>query len=125
MVGENRRITVDDIAEALNISHGSADRDQIQKPWKTSKARLLVAWQRPSSDNQTVETVNELRFELLEQSPFSPDLASSYFHMFGPMKEALRGGRFSSDEEVIGAVQNRFKDFPVLSFLTKHHAMEA
>jgi len=26
--------------------------------------------------------------------------------MFGPMKEVLRGRRFSSDEEVIGAVQN-------------------
>jgi hypothetical protein len=26
--------------------------------------------------------------------------------MFGPMKEALRGRRISSDEEVIGAVQN-------------------
>jgi hypothetical protein len=26
--------------------------------------------------------------------------------MFGPMKEALRGRRFSSDEEVSGAVQN-------------------
>jgi hypothetical protein len=29
--------------------------------------------------------------------------------MFGPMKEALRGRRFSSDEEDIGAVQNWFK----------------
>jgi hypothetical protein len=28
--------------------------------------------------------------------------------MFGPMKEALRG-RFSSDDEVIGAVQNWLK----------------
>jgi hypothetical protein len=29
--------------------------------------------------------------------------------MFGPMKEALRGRRFSSDEEVIGAMQNWLK----------------
>jgi hypothetical protein len=29
--------------------------------------------------------------------------------MFGPMKEALRGGRFSSDEEFISAVQNWLK----------------
>jgi hypothetical protein len=29
--------------------------------------------------------------------------------MFGPMKEALRGKRFSSDEEVTGAVQNWLK----------------
>jgi hypothetical protein len=32
--------------------------------------------------------------------------------MFGPMKEALRGIRISSDEEVIGAVQNWLKTQP-------------
>jgi hypothetical protein len=32
--------------------------------------------------------------------------------MFGPMKEALRGRSFSSDEEVIGAVQNWLKTQP-------------
>jgi hypothetical protein len=34
------------------------------------------------------------------------------FHIFGTMKEALRGRRFSSDEEVIGAVQNWLKTQP-------------
>jgi hypothetical protein len=38
----------------------------------------------------------------------SPNAAPSNFHMFGPMKEALKG-RFSSDEEAIGAVQNWLK----------------
>jgi hypothetical protein len=32
--------------------------------------------------------------------------------MFGPMKETLRGRRFSSDEEVIGGVQNWLKTQP-------------
>jgi hypothetical protein len=32
--------------------------------------------------------------------------------MFGPMKEALRGRRFSSNDEVIGAVQNWLKTKP-------------
>jgi hypothetical protein len=32
--------------------------------------------------------------------------------MFGPMKEALRGRRFSSDEEVIGKMQNCLKTQP-------------
>jgi hypothetical protein len=30
--------------------------------------------------------------------------------MFGPIKEALRGGRFSSDEEAIGTAQNCSRD---------------
>jgi hypothetical protein len=58
--------------------------------------------------NQTDETVNELRFEF-EHSPYSPHVTPSDFHMFGPMKEALRGRKFSSDEDVIGAVQNWLK----------------
>jgi hypothetical protein len=37
--------------------------------------------------------------------------------MFGPMKEALRGRRFSSDEEVIGMVQNWLKRQPKNFFL--------
>jgi hypothetical protein len=32
--------------------------------------------------------------------------------MFGPMKDALRGRRFSSDEEVIREVQNWLKTQP-------------
>jgi hypothetical protein len=32
--------------------------------------------------------------------------------MFGPVKETLREGRFSSDEEVIGMVQNWLKMQP-------------
>jgi hypothetical protein len=32
--------------------------------------------------------------------------------MFGPMKGALRGRRFSCDDEVIGAVQNWLKMQP-------------
>jgi hypothetical protein len=41
----------------------------------------------------------------MEHPPYSPYLAND-FHIFGPVKEALRGRIFSSDEEVIGAVQN-------------------
>jgi histone-lysine N-methyltransferase SETMAR len=66
----------------------------------------------PHTANQTVETVNEFRFELLEHPPYSPDLGPSDFHMLGPMKEALRGRRFSSNEEVIGVVQNWLKTQP-------------
>jgi hypothetical protein len=39
-------------------------------------------------------------------TPKGPDLIPSDFKMFDRMKEALRGRTFSSDEEVIGVVQN-------------------
>jgi hypothetical protein len=41
------------------------------------------------------------------------------FHMFGPVKEALRGRRFASDEEVIDAVQYWLMTQPETFFLTR------
>jgi hypothetical protein len=36
--------------------------------------------------------------------PYSPELAPSDYHWFGTIKEALRGHRFTSDQEVKEAV---------------------
>ena len=33
-------------------------------------------------------------------TPYSPDLASSYFHHFGPLRDELRGRRFADDDEL-------------------------
>jgi histone-lysine N-methyltransferase SETMAR len=56
--------------------------------------------------------VNELGFELMEHSPYSPDLDPSDFRMFGSIKEAVRGRLFSSGDEVINAVRNWLKTQP-------------
>jgi hypothetical protein len=49
--------------------------------------------------------------------PYSPDIAPQRFPYVDPMKVALRGRRFSSDEEVIDAVQNWLKTRPKNFFL--------
>jgi histone-lysine N-methyltransferase SETMAR len=54
----------------------------------------------PHSSAHTVDTLQKLHFEVLKHPPYSPDLAPSNFHLFGPLKAALRGRRFTSDEEV-------------------------
>jgi len=41
---------------------------------------------------------------VLPHSPYSPDLAPSDFHLFGPLKDTLHGTRFEDDERVIRAV---------------------
>uniref|UniRef100_A0A4W6DJ95 Histone-lysine N-methyltransferase SETMAR n=1 Tax=Lates calcarifer TaxID=8187 RepID=A0A4W6DJ95_LATCA len=41
---------------------------------------------RPHTAAQTVQTINELGWELLPHPPYSPDLAPSDFHLFGPLK---------------------------------------
>jgi histone-lysine N-methyltransferase SETMAR len=46
------------------------------------------------------ERIQELQWELLEHPPYSPDLAPSDFHLFGPLNNHLGGKRFANGEEV-------------------------
>jgi histone-lysine N-methyltransferase SETMAR len=55
-----------------------------------------------------VQTVQRLGFELLPHTPYSPDLAPPDYHIFGPLKETLRGHRFGSHGDVQQAVQTWF-----------------
>jgi hypothetical protein len=48
----------------------------------------------------TVETLHHLNFEVLEHPPYSPDLAPSDYRLFGPLRDALRGHHFASDQEL-------------------------
>jgi histone-lysine N-methyltransferase SETMAR len=47
---------------------------------------------------------------LLPHHSYSPDLALSDFHLFGPLKDALRGARFEDDESVILAVRTWLRE---------------
>ena len=73
---------------------------------------------RPHTACSTVATIQDLYFECLPHPPYSPDLAPSDFHVFGPLKEAMGSKSFSSDEEVQQAVQewlcSQPKDFVFL-----------
>jgi len=44
--------------------------------------------------------------------PYSPDLAPSDFHMFGPFIEAMGGKKFRSDGEVRHAVHEALRGLP-------------
>ena len=48
--------------------------------------------------------------------PYSPDLALSDFLLFPKLKIGLGGKKFSSDEEVIAAVDEYFKGFETSYF---------
>jgi len=45
----------------------------------------------PHTAAHTVETLQKLKFQVLAHPPYSPDLTPSDYHLFGPLKEALRG----------------------------------
>jgi hypothetical protein len=55
---------------------------------------------RPHTARTSQERVQELQWELLEHSPYSPELTHNDFHLCGPLKNYLSGRRFA-DEEVV------------------------
>jgi hypothetical protein len=48
----------------------------------------------------TAETLRELKFDVMAHPPSSPDFAPYEYPLFGSFREALRGRRFTSDQEV-------------------------
>jgi len=68
------------------------------------------AW--PHTARSTVATIQDLSFECLPHPPYSPDLAPSDFHVFGPLKEAMGGKSFRPNEEVQQAVHERLRSRP-------------
>ena len=70
---------------------------------------------RPHTAAQTVQTINNLGWELLPHPPYNPDVAPSDFHLFGPFKEFMRGAKFENEDEVKSVVsdwlRHQSKDF--------------
>jgi histone-lysine N-methyltransferase SETMAR len=54
----------------------------------------------PHTAAHTVDSLKKLNFEVLEHPPYSPHLAPSDCHLFGPLKQALRGCRFTTDQQL-------------------------
>jgi histone-lysine N-methyltransferase SETMAR len=59
--------------------------------------------------------LRDLHYELLEHSPYSPDLAPSDFFLFPKLKLFLAGEYFSSNHEAIAVVEGYF------AYLTENH----
>jgi len=60
--------------------------------------------------------LRDLKYELLEHPPYSPDLVPSDFHLFPNLKKFVAGKRFLSNEEMIAAVNAYFEGFPKTHF---------
>jgi histone-lysine N-methyltransferase SETMAR len=60
---------------------------------------------RPHTAHATVAAVEAKGWAILPHPPYSPDLAPSDFHLFGPLKDYLRGQKFEDDEAIKAAVR--------------------
>ena len=67
---------------------------------------------RPHTANRTWAAIEKLGWTVLPHPPYSPDLAPSDFHLFGKLKESLRGNHYASIDDVRSAVNAWIKQTP-------------
>jgi transposase len=66
----------------------------------TSRILLLHDNARPHTALATIDALETLKFEVLSNPPYSPDLAPSDLHFCPHLKWDLKGTHFTSDDEV-------------------------
>ena len=77
----------------------------------------------PHTAHSAVVTIQDLSFKCLPHPLYSPDLAPSDFHVFGPLKEAMAGKSFRSNEEVQQVVYEWLCSQPKKIFSRGIHAL--
>ena len=70
---------------------------------------LLHDKERPHSAHLTTTLLEKFKWDILDHLPYSPDLASSDFHLFLQLKKHLNGKKFNYDDEVQEEVMTWFK----------------
>ena len=58
----------------------------------------------PHMARQTSELLQQFKWEVWQNTPYSPDLAPCDYHLFSKLKTDLGGQRFWNNEEVKAAV---------------------
>jgi len=105
-----------------SATHADLLKNHLRRAIKSKQRGLLstgVLLQhdnaRPNTARSTVATIQDLSFDCLPHPPYSLDLASSDFHVFGPHKGTMASKSLRSDEEVQQAVHewlhSQQKDF--------------
>jgi [histone H3]-lysine36 N-dimethyltransferase SETMAR len=64
---------------------------------------------RPHTAHATTAAIEAKGWTILPHPPYSPDLAPSDFHTFGPLKDYLGGQKFTDDSAVQNAVRARVR----------------
>lgn len=74
--------------------------------------KLLHDNARPHVAHVVSDQIASWGWQVLKHPPYSPDLAPSDYHLFGPLKRGLAGKHFDCDDEVKAAVRQWLRDQP-------------
>ena len=83
------------------VGEGAGTRHKVKTPLNAVGGIILLHDNaRPHTANLVRDKLQRFGWETLQHPPYGPDLSPFDFHIFGDLKEDIRGRRFDSDEEV-------------------------
>ena len=88
-------------------------KTELAEKWPNLRKKKILFHRNNAPSHTSADAtakIHELRFELLDHPPYSPDLTPSDFFLSLHLKIALGGQRFSSNEEAITFVNNYFAE---------------
>lgn len=99
--------------QTINATYYCGLLDQVKLQYRRKRrdcpvreVLLLHDNARPHTAAATQQKLVEMNWKTLDHPPYSPDLSPCDFHMFGPLKEALGGKRFETNDQVETFVRN-------------------
>ncbi|PNF14748.1 hypothetical protein B7P43_G08352 [Cryptotermes secundus] len=112
LIHKDRQITTRELFAQFNIGCNALEtmlgkldyRKVCSRPEKQTTFRLQHDNARPHTSLVTTAHITKFGWTVLPHPPYSPDLAPSDFHLFGPMKDGLHGHHFPDNDAVIAAV---------------------
>lgn len=100
------------ITSAYYVSLLNQLNDKIREKRSGLKKKKIIFLQDNAPAHKsflTITKLNDLKYDLLDHPPYSPDLAPSDFFLFTNLKKFLSGKRFRDNQEAIDAVNGYFE----------------
>ncbi|KYN30749.1 hypothetical protein ALC56_14951 [Trachymyrmex septentrionalis] len=116
IVLKNRRITIREIANDLNISFGSCQSILTDVLGMTRVSAKFVPKLRSKTSLLVSSFLAKNNTIIMPQPPYSPDLAPCDFFLFPKLKRPMKGRRFATIEEIKAASLEELKAIPKSAF---------
>ncbi|XP_018347274.1 PREDICTED: uncharacterized protein LOC108751537 [Trachymyrmex septentrionalis] len=116
IVLKNRRITIREIADDLNISFGSCQSILTDVLGMTRVSVKFVPKLRFKTSLLVSSFLAKNNTIVMPQPPYSPNLAPCDFFLFPKLKRPMKGRRFATIEEIKAASLEELKAIPKSAF---------
>ena len=115
--------TINSVQYVTTLKKTSSRLHRVRPTKAIADALLLHDNARPHTSRHTTAEIVKIGWEVLPHPPYSPDLAPSDFHLFGPLKEAHRGIHFKDEEAVKTSVRQWLRRQDLAFYRAGIHAL--